>query len=192
MQLLERLRVHAFVLQQIEDHARIEAPVRVPMGRPSTAVKPIVVATLRPRAIAHMLAPLPRCATISLPSAHSGAMRGQHRDDVFVGEAVKAVAADALGRQVARGSANCCASGGCRPVKRGIETGDLGHIRRDSGDGAYRGEIMRLVQRRERNQRFQVGKHLVVDQRQAPHKSIRHARRGDRSRRSSASLPMMR
>ena len=52
------------------------APVRVPIGRPSRAVIPMVVAMLRPAAIAHMLAPLPRCATINLPPAHSGATRG--------------------------------------------------------------------------------------------------------------------
>ena len=44
-------------------------PVRVPIGRPSTAVKPIVEATLRPPASAHMLAPLPRCSTIVRPCA---------------------------------------------------------------------------------------------------------------------------
>jgi hypothetical protein len=51
-------------------------PVRVPIGSPSTAVNPMVLATLRPLSIAHMLAPLPRCATTSLPAAHSGAIRG--------------------------------------------------------------------------------------------------------------------
>jgi hypothetical protein len=34
------------------------------MGMPSSAVKPIVLSTLRPFASAHMDAPLPRCATI--------------------------------------------------------------------------------------------------------------------------------
>ena len=52
------------------------APVRVPIGNPSMAVKLMVVAILRPDAIAHMLAPLPRWATITLPPAHSGAISG--------------------------------------------------------------------------------------------------------------------
>src|SRR5712691_6812897 len=55
------------------------APVRVPMTRPSTGVKPIVVATLRAASIAHRLAPLPRWATTSLPSAQSGATCGSCR-----------------------------------------------------------------------------------------------------------------
>jgi hypothetical protein len=44
-------------------------PHLVPIGRPSTAVKPIVLATLRPFVIAHMLEPLPRCSTTTLPAA---------------------------------------------------------------------------------------------------------------------------
>ena len=36
------------------------------MGKPSTAVKLMVVATLRPPLIAHMLAPLPKWATMIL------------------------------------------------------------------------------------------------------------------------------
>jgi acetate kinase len=39
------------------------------MGSPSTAVKPIVLATLRPADIAHMLAPLPRCAASTFAAA---------------------------------------------------------------------------------------------------------------------------
>ena len=35
------------------------------MGRPDTAPKPIVVSTLRPSNMAHMLAPPPRCAAIT-------------------------------------------------------------------------------------------------------------------------------
>ena len=44
-------------------------PQRVPIGRPSTAVKPIVLATLRPPTMAHMLLPLPRWATTVRPDA---------------------------------------------------------------------------------------------------------------------------
>ena len=43
--------------------------MRVPIGRPSTAVKPMVLATLLPPSIAHMLAPLPRCSTTVRPAA---------------------------------------------------------------------------------------------------------------------------
>ena len=53
------------------------APGRVPMHSPSTAVKLIVVSTLLRPFIAHMLAPLPRWATITRPSAMSGATSGR-------------------------------------------------------------------------------------------------------------------
>jgi hypothetical protein len=44
-------------------------PERVPIARPSTAVKPIVLATLDPAFIAHMLAPLPRWRMTVFPDA---------------------------------------------------------------------------------------------------------------------------
>ncbi len=52
------------------------APQRVPIGRPSTAVKPIVLAMLRPPCIAHMLAPLPRCAATTRAPASAGSHSG--------------------------------------------------------------------------------------------------------------------
>ena len=53
------------------------APGRVPMHRPSTAVKLIVVSTLFRLLRAQRLAPLPRCATMTRPSAISGATSGR-------------------------------------------------------------------------------------------------------------------
>jgi len=53
------------------------APGRVPMQRPSSAVKPKLLSMLRPPIMAHRLAPLPRCATITRPCAISGATRGR-------------------------------------------------------------------------------------------------------------------
>ena len=52
------------------------APDRVPIGSPSTAVKPIVEAMLRPASIAHMLDPLPRCNTIVLADSAFASRRG--------------------------------------------------------------------------------------------------------------------
>ena len=46
------------------------------MQRPSSAVNPKLLSTLRPPIIAHRLAPLPRCATMTRPLAISGATRG--------------------------------------------------------------------------------------------------------------------
>ena len=51
-------------------------PGRVPMHKPSSAVKPSVLSRLLPFFIAHMLAPLPRCATMTRPWAISGATDG--------------------------------------------------------------------------------------------------------------------
>ena len=51
-------------------------PQRVPIGRPSTAVKPIVLAMLRHADIPHMLEPLPRCSTTVLPAAAFGSTCG--------------------------------------------------------------------------------------------------------------------
>ena len=44
-------------------------PQRVPIIRPSSAVNPMVEATLRRPCMAHRLAPLPRCATTTRPFA---------------------------------------------------------------------------------------------------------------------------
>ena len=51
-------------------------PGRVPIGRPSSAVKPMVLSTLLPALMAHIDAPLPRWATTTRPCAMSGASSG--------------------------------------------------------------------------------------------------------------------
>src|SRR4051812_35946967 len=50
------------------------APQRVPIGSPSSAVKPMVLSTERPSRRAHMEAPLPRWATMTRLPAKSGAI----------------------------------------------------------------------------------------------------------------------
>ena len=52
------------------------APARVPIGRPSTAVNPIVLAMLLPPSMAHMLEPLPRWHTTTLPPAARASTEG--------------------------------------------------------------------------------------------------------------------
>ena len=52
------------------------APQRVPIGSPSAGENPIVVATLRPASIAHMLDPFPRCSTIVFAAAAFASTRG--------------------------------------------------------------------------------------------------------------------
>src|ERR1019366_1903775 len=65
-------RRHTLLLHQVENDAGSRVPHRRLMGRPSSAVKPMVVATLLRRCIAHVLAPLPRWATTTRPSASAG------------------------------------------------------------------------------------------------------------------------
>ena len=50
------------------------APHRVPIGRPSSAVMPIVVSMLLPSFIAHRLAPLPRCVESVAPARTASSM----------------------------------------------------------------------------------------------------------------------
>ena len=99
----------------------------MPIGRPSTAVKPIVLATLRPPTIAHMLLPLPRCATTVRPAAAFGIELRQHAGDVLVGQAVEAVAPHAaLGdrRRQREGLRHL----GLGAMEGGVEAGDLRQV----------------------------------------------------------------
>ncbi|CFO09351.1 Uncharacterised protein [Bordetella pertussis] len=50
-------------------------PGRVPIGRPSSAVKPMVLSTLRPSTMVQAETPLPRWAATILPPAISGSAR---------------------------------------------------------------------------------------------------------------------
>ena len=98
--------------------------MRVPIISPSTAVKPIVLATLRPSRIAHRLAPLPRWATIRRASGQRGLGLAEPRDDVVVGQAVEAVAADAGCRELAR-QGEFLGKRRLVAVEGGVEAGDL-------------------------------------------------------------------
>src|ERR1700731_16066 len=111
-------------------------PHRVPITRPSSGVKLMVVATLRRRCIAHMLAPLPRWATTTRPSAATVPI-GKHTGDILVGEAVKSVATDSLDRD-GTGQRESRRNLRLGMVEGGVEAGDLGQFRvqlRDSGNG---------------------------------------------------------
>ena len=91
------------------------------------------------------------CTPIGRAAIH----RRQHRSDVFVGQAVKAVAAHAFFDEATRqgeGFRNFW----LRPVKRGVEARNLRHNRRHLSHRFDRGHIVRLVQRRQRDQRFQL------------------------------------
>ena len=46
-------------------------PLRVPITKPSSGVRPILVSTLLPSLIAHTEQPLPKCALITLVCSRS-------------------------------------------------------------------------------------------------------------------------
>jgi len=84
---------------EIEDHAWIEAAAAGGHDQPVKRTEASgLVATLRPSFSAQRLAPEPRCAAITRPRAKAGEPLHQHASDVFVGQAVKAVAAHACCR----------------------------------------------------------------------------------------------
>ena len=116
------------MIQQIEDHAGIECPHRLPMTRPSKALKPMVVAMLCRLSMAHMLAPWPRWATTTLPSALRAQMIRQNAGDIFVRQAVEAVAPHAFFGERAR-QRESRGDGRLRRMERRIEAGDLRELR---------------------------------------------------------------
>ena len=82
---------------------------------------------LRPPTIAHMLLPLPRCATTVRPAAAFASNSRQHAGDVLVGQAVEAVAPHAtLGdrRRQREGLRHLR----LRAMEGGVEAGDLRQV----------------------------------------------------------------
>ena len=87
---------------------------------------------------------------------------GQHARDVLIRQAVEAVTTDALVVEPPRqrepvGELRMTA------VERGVEAGHLRQVGLDRGDRADAGEIVRLMQRRERTERLQLGEHRRTD-----------------------------
>ncbi len=114
----------------------------------------MLLSRLRPSRMAQSEQPAPRCATTSRPAARDRILGGDLRQDRFVGQAVKAVAAQPFGMESA-------AAGRRHPpprvaaVEGGVEAGDLRHPGEGGGSGVQPGEVVRLVQRRKRHQRRQ-------------------------------------
>src|SRR3546814_6258898 len=82
--------------------------------------------------------------------------------DIFVGQAMKSIAADSLFMQRA-GEREPRGDLGLVMVKGGIEAGDLGKVRRQGCNGADRGQIVRLVERRKRAERVEFGEKVDID-----------------------------
>ena len=128
-------------------------PERVPIGSPSNAVNPMEESTLRPPASAHIDAPDPRCATTTRPGAISGASFRQRTGDVFVRQAVKAVAPHAFLIQRV-GDGETVGHRGMAAMERGVEARYLRHAGKPLGQRAQHRHRRRVVQRRQRIQRL--------------------------------------
>ena len=81
--------------------------------------------------------------------------------DVFVRQAVEAIAVHAL-RPYGRGQGIHLRQFRLGAMERRVETGNLWECGRQRGDGADGRDVVGLMQRRERHQRFEGGDNLVV------------------------------
>ena len=108
-----------------------------------------------------MLEPLPRCSTTVRPPAAFASKLRQNRGDVLVGQAVEAVAADALRVQL-RGQREHLRDLRVAAVERGVEAGHLRQLRRALQQQADRRQVVRLMQRRERNELLQRLQHAGI------------------------------
>ena len=106
---------------------------------------------------------------------------GEAAGDVLVAEAVEAVAADALVVERARQGVAVGVLG-VAAVEGGVEAGDLRQVGVDRRDEADGGEVVRLVQRRQRLERGQPGEDVGVDAAPGGRSRGRRARRGGRRR----------
>jgi hypothetical protein len=79
----------------------------------------------------------------------------QDRGKVFVRQAVEAVALHSCCADVAQ-QRNHLGDGRLAAMKAGVETGDLRHARKLLGDRVDRCQVVRLMERSERNQRSQL------------------------------------
>ena len=143
------------------------SPERVPITSPSSGVNPIDVSTDSPPSIAHADAPLPRCSVmIRVVLARAAGELAIAIGDVPVRGAVKPVSADAMPTvQLIRDRVQV-RDVGQAVMKRRVEDRHLRHAGPEYG--ARRGDaaqVVRVVQRRELDQLFQLAAHRVVDAR---------------------------
>ena len=95
------------------------------------------------------------------PAATLGRDLRQTAGDVFIRQAMKAVAAHALCIEVLAGCVMIC-NRAVAAMKGGIEAGNLRQTRRKRQNGADGREIVRLVQGRKRHIALEPGEHLRV------------------------------
>ncbi len=148
----------------MKDHPRIERAAACPHEQTikggeahGGGDRPSVLEGAEARAIAEMGDDHPPAGAVGIEFPQPGR-------DVFVGQAVEAVTAYA-GVVKAAGQAEHLGEFRLGAVERRVEAGHLGDLRRRLGDGADRREVVRLV---ERGQRDQFGQ-LFDDPRIDPH-----------------------
>ena len=161
-QALRLLRAHALLLNEVEHNARID----------------LAGAGAHRQSIERRKAHRALDALPVLQRAHGGAaaqmghddpfLRNvrrnlrQARRDVFVREAVEAVAADALGMEMLRDRV-VVGDGGVLAMEGRVEARDLGQPRLVQHDRPDRSQIVRLVQRREGDIAFEALENLLRD-----------------------------
>jgi hypothetical protein len=113
------------------------------MHRPSSTLKPNEESTLRRSFIAHRLAPLPRCATITRPSAIP-ARPPAIREAMYSYDNRESHSA---GRRVrgSRRERHQLGDRGLPAMEAGVEARHLGHARQPLGDRLDRSEVVRLM-----------------------------------------------
>jgi hypothetical protein len=94
----------------------------------------------------------------------AGPMLRQHFGDVLVGQAVEAVAAHALGGDGAR-QGEQLRDFGLAAVEGGVEAGHLRHAGQRGAERVDAGQVVRLVQRRQRNEAAQFVDHGGIEHR---------------------------
>ena len=184
-QMLQRLRTHAVLAHQVQQHAGVQAPrarahqhtVQGTEAHGCAATDP-VVHTAQTCAIAQMSNDCPPlCRTLIVVREHAG--------DVFVRQAVKAIAPKAL-----RGERRRQAETGFEHVqsvvKRGIETGELHQPAVLTAQIGHGCQAQRLMQRRQRNKRLHVSHEHSID----PRRHLRAAAPMNDTVRSGANLPV--
>ena len=135
----------------------------MPIGSPSSAVKPIDESTLCPSTSAHIDAPDPRCAATTLPAAISGACVFIAPAMYCIRQAVEAVAPHAFLIQRV-GDGEPVRHGGVAAMERGVEAGDLRHAGEPLAQPLQHVERRRVVQRGQRRNRLDPRQGRVIDQ----------------------------
>jgi hypothetical protein len=113
----------------------------------------MVEPTERPSRIAQSEAPLPRWATMTRPFA-SGVIGGELAGDVIVAQPVEAVAPHAFVVEAAR-QGEGVVDPWVAAVKGGVEAGHLHRLGEGRDGRAHPGEVVGLVQRRQRAERVE-------------------------------------